>query len=180
MLVQSRDAVLWGADIANVDCRVFTTANFDENIPRDGEVAIFPYRVDISRSQRSLPPIPRYDGIRERHHLPLEIRYLLVPRARSAQLQQVILGWMMRVIEDASTLPANLLNAHSEGVFSNEEQIEIVAEALTTEEIMRIWDQLPSDFNLSMSYCARLLRLESPIQETEAAVVLQRDMDYRG
>ena len=180
MLRQSRSAALYGPDIQDVECQVFTTANFGDNVGVDGEVAVFPYRVDISRSQRSLPPQPRYDGIRERHLLPLEVHYLLVPRARSAQLQQVILGWMMRVMEDTAILPANILNAGREGTFSNEEHIELIAESITTEEIMRIWDQLPSDFNISVPYCARLIQLESPLRDEEGPVVLRRDIEYRG
>lgn len=180
VLRQSRDPLLFGADIANIGCRVFSTSDFTSNIPEAGEIALFPYRVDIDAVQRTLPARPRYDGIKERHHLPLELHFLLIPRANSAEQQQVVMGWMMRVMEDYSTLPATLLNSGSEGVFEANEEVQVTSTKLTTEEILRIWDQLPSDFNISVSYCARLLRIESPVRTDEGAPILQRDLDFRG
>lgn len=180
VLRQSRDADLFGTDITDVGCRVFSTSDFESNIPADGEVALFPYRVDIDSVQRTLPAAPRYDGIKERHHLPLQLHFLLIPRGNTAEQQQVILGWMMRVIEDNTSMPANILNSSSEGIFAVDEHIEITPAQLTTEEILRIWDQLPSDFNISVPYCARLLRIESPVRSDEGAPVLQRDLDFRG
>lgn len=180
VLRQSRDPTLFGADIANINCRVFATSDFTSNIPEDGEVALFPYRVVIDNVQRTLPARPRYDGVKERHHLPLELHFLLIPRANSAEQQQVIMGWMMRVMEDNTSLSATILNSGSEGVFDAEEALQVTATKLTTEEILRLWDQLPSDFQLSVAYCARLLRIESPVRTDEGAPVLQRDLDFRG
>lgn len=180
VLRQSRDPLLFGDDIANIGCRVFATADFTSNIPEDGEVALFPYRVDIDAVQRTLPARPRYDGIKERHHLPLELHFLLIPRANSAEQQQVIMGWMLRVMEDNTSLSATILNSSSEGVFDDDEALQVTSTKLTTEEILRLWDQLPSDFHISVSYCARLLRIASPIRTDEGAPVLQRDLDFRG
>lgn len=180
MLMQARSADLYGPDIANVDCQVFTTNDFTSNIPADGQVALFLYRVDVNPVQRTLPPRPRYDGIRERRHLPLDLHFLLIPRANQAQLQQLILGWMMRVIEDNASIPANILNSELEDVFYPEEHIEVTPGTLTTEEILRLWDQLPADFNICVPYCAKVLRIESPLSELEGPPVLQRDLDFRG
>lgn len=180
VLEQSRSAALFGPEIANVDCQVFTTAGFETNIPAAGQVALFLYRVDVNPVQRTLPPRPRYDGIRERRHLPLDLQFLLIPRATTAERQQLILGWMMRVIEDNVSIPANILNSGQEDTFAPEEHIEVTPGSLTTEEILRLWDQLPADFNICVPYCARVLRIESPISELEGPPVLQRDLDFHG
>lgn len=180
VLEQSRSPDLFGPDVQNVNCRVFNTDNFNENIPVDGEVALFLYRVEVNAVQRARPPRPRYDGIKERHYLPLDLHFLLIPRARTSERQQLILGWMMRVLEDNASIPANILNAGREGTFSPEEHIEVTPETLPTDEILRLWDQLPGDFNISVPYGARVLQIESPLTHTEGAPVLQRDLDFRG
>ena len=180
VLRQARSADLYGSDIENVDCNVFTTSDFDSNIPLRGEVALFLYRVDVNAVQRTLPPKPRRDGLRERRHLALDLHFLLIPRAREATLQQLILGWMMRVIEDNASIPANILNSSQEGTFSPEEHVEISPGSLTTEEVLRIWDQLPGDFNICVPYDARVLRIESPATDLEGAPVLARDLEFRG
>ncbi|MFZ0544456.1 MAG: DUF4255 domain-containing protein [Candidatus Promineifilaceae bacterium] len=180
VLLQARSADLYGVDIENIGCSVFTTFDFNGNIPTDGEVALFLYRVDVNAAQRTMPPRPRYDGIQERRHLPLDLHFLLIPRANQAERQQLILGWMMRVVEDNASIPANLLNSGQENVFYPEEHIEITPGMLTTEEMLRIWDQLPSDFNICVPYCARVVRIESPISTLEGPPVLQRYLDFRG
>lgn len=180
VLEQSRTPDLYGPDVQNVACRVFTTANFDENVPMNGEVALYLYRVDVNHVQRTLPPRPRYDGVKERHLLPLDLHFLLIPRARTSESQQVILGWMMRVLEDYASLPANILNVERDNTFAVDEHLEITPEALTTDEILRIWDQLPSDFTISVPYCAKVVQIESPLTDLEGAPVLQRDLDFRG
>lgn len=180
VLLQARSATLYGTDIENVGCNVFTTSDFDNNIPADGEIALFLYRVEVNGVQRTLPPRPRYDGIKERRHLPLDLHFLLIPRANEASLQQLIMGWMMRVLEDNASIPANILNSGQENVFFSEEHIEITPGSLTTEEILRLWDQLPGEFNICVPYCARVVRIESPVSEVEGPPVLQRDLDFRG
>lgn len=180
LLRQSRSADLYGDDIANVECSVFTTADFSRNIPADGEVALFLYRVDINSVQRTLPPRPRYDGVQERRILPVDLHFLLIPRAGSSQLQQLILGWMMRVLEDNPSLPASILNSGREGTFTPDEHLEVTQDALTTEEILRIWDQAPSDFNICVPYCAKVVRIESPQFDQEGQPVLVRDLEFQG
>jgi hypothetical protein len=179
VLEQARSAALYGPDIEDVGCRVITTGDFADNIPVDGEVVLFLYRVEVDPVQRTLPPRPRYDGIRERHHLPLNLHFLLIPRARTADSQHLILGWMMRVLEDNASIPANILNGEREGVFDPEEHIEVTVGSLTTEEILRLWDQVPGNFTLSVPYTARVVRIESPVEEAVGPPVLRRDLDFR-
>jgi hypothetical protein len=180
VLEQSRSAALYSPEIANVTCDVFTTGDFSGNIPAAGQVALFLYRVDVNATQRTMPPRPRFDGIRERRHLPLDLHFLLIPRSGQAEQQQLILGWMMRVIEDNASIPANILNSGQENTFAPEEHIEVTPGTLSTEEILRLWDQLPGDFNICVPYCARVLRVESPMEDLEGPPVLQRDLDFQG
>lgn len=180
LLLASRSPDLYGDDVENVGCRVFTTSDFTSNIPADGEVALFLFRVDVNGVQRTLPPRPRFDGLQERRHLPLDLHFLLIPRATQAERQQLILGWMMRVIEDNASIPANILNSGQEEVFFPEEHVEVTPGDLTTEEILRLWDQLPSDFNICVPYDARVVRIASPISRAQGAPVLQRDLEFQG
>ncbi|MDX1665193.1 MAG: DUF4255 domain-containing protein [Candidatus Promineifilaceae bacterium] len=178
VLEQSRSGVLYGPDVEAVTCRVITTGDFESDVPLAGEVVLFLYRVEINRVQRTLPPRPREDGHREKRHLPLDLHFLLIPRAGTAETQQVILGWMMRVLEDHPSIPATVLNSAREGVFDPEEHVEVVFESLSTEEILRLWDQVPADFSLSVPYSARVVRIESPVLEEEGPPVLRRDLDF--
>ena len=79
----------------------------------------------------------------------------------------------MRMMEDYPVLTAPLLNGIRDGVFHDDETVEIVAGQLTNEELMRIWDDLGAEYQLSVPYIARVVRIDSlltlptgrPVQE---------------
>jgi hypothetical protein len=109
---------------------------------------------------------------------PMKTGVSLFPWANDASLEQVILGWMMRTIEDTPILPAGLLNTLTAGVFEAGETIEIVAGQLSNEEMFRIWDVLPNDYQISVPYTARIVRIDSELDQREDKLVLTRKLDY--
>lgn len=84
----------------------------------------------------------------------------------------------MRVLEDHPILPASLLNGVRAGVFRNEETIEVVVGQLTNEELMRIWDDLNAEYQLSVPYIARVVRIESAQEVSQGELVKQRQLEY--
>ncbi len=84
----------------------------------------------------------------------------------------------MRAIEDTAILPAGLLNAVTDGVFDDDETVEIVAGQMTNEEMFRIWDVLPRDYQISIPYTARIVRIDSNLDLNEAGPVLAKDLDF--
>jgi hypothetical protein len=75
-------------------------------------------------------------------------------------------------------MPASLLNGVRSSVFRDDETVEIVAGQLTNEELMRIWDDLPAEYHLSVPYVARVVRIESSLELTSASLVKQRRLEY--
>jgi len=140
-------------------------------------VSLFLYRVYIDAAQRS--PIRRLpDGSARRTQLPLDLHFFLTVWAPRASLQQAILGWAMRTLEDRPILPASLLNGVSSGVFDDDETVEVVAGQLTNEELMRIWDDLSTEYQLSVPYIARVVRINSSLETIEAPPVRDVELGY--
>jgi Pvc16 N-terminal domain len=71
-----------------------------------------------------------------------------------------------------------LLNTLTAGVFEPEETVEIVVGQLANEEMFRIWDVLPSDYQLSVPYVARIVRIDSELDLREGGPVLTRELDF--
>lgn len=162
-------------DAADLQFRVYRTKSFAT--PMETGVSLFLYRVGVNGVQRTPPAPPVPGGPARRTQLPLDLHFLLTPWAKEASLEQEILGWVMRAIEDTPSLPAGLLNSVTPGVFDAAETVEIVPGALTNEELFRIWDVLPNDYQVSVPYVARIVRIASDLEQPAAGPVLTRQLD---
>ena len=156
--------------------QVYQTQDFAT--PMSTGVSLFLYRVTVNTIQRTPVPRPGPKGRLRRPQLPLDLHFLLTPWADHSSLAQAILGWMMRAIEDTAILPAGLLNAVTDGVFDDDETVEIVAGQMTNEEMFRIWDVLPRDYQISIPYTARIVRIDSNLDLNEAGPVLAKGLDF--
>lgn len=166
-------------DGTNLQFRVYRTKSFDS--PMDAGVSLYLYRVVPNTTVRTPPPRPvpgQPEGRQRRPQLPLDLHFLLTPWAKEASLEHEILGWMMRTVEDTPTLPAGLLNSQVAGVFDADEQVQIVQGQLSNEDMFRIWDVLPSDFQISVPYMARVIYIDSTLDRQVGAPVLTRQLDF--
>jgi Pvc16 N-terminal domain len=156
----------------NLLFQVYSTENFKTHM--SAGVSLFLYRVYINANQRAPFSVPR-EGEPNRPLLPLDLHFFLTVWAQEASLQHTILGWAMRTLEDHSVMPASLLNAPHRGVFNDDETVEIVAGQLNNEELMRIWDDLGTEYRLSVPYVARVVRVRSLVDRAGGGVVKRRD-----
>lgn len=142
--------------------------------PTEFGVSLYVFRVGINGTQRTLPPaVPGH-----RRPLPVEVHFVITPWALSAQRELELLGWCMRVLDDQPVLDAAALNAVVAGVFGPSELVEIVPAGIGGEEYFRLWDTLAFDYQLSVGYTARLVRIESLRSQPDAGPVLEREMRH--
>jgi hypothetical protein len=162
-------------DDAALQFRVYRTGSFAT--PMDAGVSLFLYRVMVNGVQRTPPARPTPNGRVRPHGLPLDLHFLLTPWAKEASLEQEILGWTMRTLEDTPHLSAGLLNSLVGGVFEPEEEVDVVPGTLSHEELFRIWDVLPTDYQISVPYLARVVRIDSELDRAVGGPVLTRALD---
>jgi len=163
-------------DNHDLQFKVYQTADFGS--PMTFGVSLFLYRVAIHGSQRTPPSRPGPNGKPRRPQLPLELNMLLTPWASDASLALEIMGWMMRTLESTPILPAGLLNSFADGVFAADETVELVAGQLSNEELFRIWDVVDEKFHVSAPYIARVVRIDSEIEEPDGGPVLIKDLSF--
>lgn len=157
---------------AALDFQVYVADNFLQ--PMDQGVSLLLYRI-YHNAQHRVAPGRVVSGRRQRPMLAVDLHFLLTAWARSASRQHEIAGWMMRVLEDNPTLPANLLNAYRADVFGPDEALEVTLAELSTEDLFRIWEVMINHvYQLSVPYVARGVLLESAeFTEDRAAVQLR-------
>ena len=130
-------------------------------------LTIFCYRVDINRTMRApWSAVAHQDGM---IHLPVDIHFLLTPFDSDHEAELRILGATMQCLELHPILSGPRL--HPLGGFEPRDAIQLVNEDLVTEDVLRTFDTLPTDFRLSVSYVARITRIEAPDEPDHPEVV---------
>lgn len=160
----------------HLDFKVFLHSNFSK--PMDAGVSLFLYRIFYNGSHRTPAGRIGPDGQRFQPKLPLDLHFMLTAWANDASLQHTIAGWMMRVLEDNTIVPASLLNAVTTDVFQSDEIVELCMTELKTEDMFRIWETISDkEYRISVPYMARNIRIESEIP-TGGMAVTRRAFDY--
>ena len=107
--------------------------------------------------------------------LGLDLHFLLSAWAGNARDEHTIVAWAIRQLHMFPILDASSLSPDA-GWGANE-VIQIIPAELSTEDVMRIWDALDPPYRLSVSYIARLVRLDPDAQRHARPVVTPR-LDY--
>jgi hypothetical protein len=108
--------------------------------------------------------------------LAVDLHYLLTAWADSAQEEHTTLAWAMREFYMHPMLDVAALNA--EANWDPADAIQIVPSELNLEDMMRIWDALEPPYHLSVSYIARLVRVDPDRTPDHQPVVATR-FEYR-
>lgn len=133
-------------------------------IPVTG-VTLFCYRVDVNGPTRAAwSAAGSRDG---RAHLPVDLRFLLTAWAENAEDELRILGRAMQCLETTPILSGPLLTGY--GGWAPNEALQIQVGEISTEEVMRTFDSLPTDYRLSVPYLFRVLRLDGRVQDATPA-----------
>lgn len=144
--------------------RLVKTENFDRSTPAaegsidDGTVSIFCYHVAVNATTR-----PGWSAVSAHGdgavRLPLDIHFLITAFESDAEAELTLLGHVMLTLEQSPTLTGMALHPH--GRWQRGESVQLTAEDMTTEDVLRTFDTLPGDFRPSLSYLARVVRIET-------------------
>ena len=141
-------------------------------VEEDTRIGLWLYRVTMNEHARQLRAgAPS----RSSQALSVDLHYLLTAWAGNALDEQVTFAWALRQLHLHPLLDASSLSP--EAGWSREDAIQLVPAELSTEDVMRIWDAIDPPYRLSVSYVARVVRIE-PDEDTAsfAPVVARRDV----
>jgi len=123
-------------------------------------LSIFVWRVDVNRTMRT--PWSAVAAQERTIHLPLDVHLLLTAWDSDAQAELRILGATMQCLEARPVIAGPRLNPT--GQWRPGEAIQIVNEDLVTEDVLRTFETLPTDYRLSVSYVAKIARIDAPAE----------------
>ena len=90
--------------------------------------------------------------------------------------QQRLLGWALRELENTPILHASLLNQHGPepDTFASNESVDLIMETLPILDMGAIWEVARHHFQVSVPYTARMVRIDSVVEITDAGLVQTR------
>jgi hypothetical protein len=119
-------------------------------------LSLYLYRVTMNEHLRGARRTP--DVLSSNHPLSVDLHYLLTIWADDAPAEQIILAWAMRQLQQHPILDSSSLSTEAE--WGPGEYIQLIPSELSTEDVMRIWDALEPSYRLSVSYIARVVRID--------------------
>ena len=133
--------------------RVVASGELVPNANFGTSLALYVYRVLVNEHLRNKPMATASHDAEA--PLSVDLHFLITVWADSAVVEQTICAWTMQQLHQRPIMDVSSLT--EEGGWRNE-------------DVVRIWDALAPDYRLSMSYIARVLRIDAPPVETLPAV----------
>jgi len=157
---------------ANHSClfRLISSDEMEKPFTSGNTVTIFLYRVTTEQHARN-----RAQGAltsQAKAPLTLELHYLISVWADNALHEQTILAWVMSFLHDHPTLDSSSLTVDAQ--WDRDEEIQLVQEEMSNEDLMRIWEALSPNYRLTIPYVARVIRIDPAQTGSDKPLVANR------
>ncbi|GAB4280628.1 MAG: hypothetical protein Kow0092_36240 [Deferrisomatales bacterium] len=133
-------------------------------------VTLYLYRITVDEHARQRPaarPSRDVNG-----PLNLALHYLVTVWSPSALTEHAIVSWVMSQFHQHPILDRSSLSP--DAGWAPDDAVQLVPEELSTEDLMRVWDALAPDYRLSVSYVARVVRIDPEVSGAGRPVVATR------
>jgi hypothetical protein len=138
-------------------------------------ISLWLYQVVRNADLLNHPPVrPAPDRIL-RHALPIDLYYLVTPIAREPVDEQALMGRVLQVFNDHPTLRGSDLR---DSLQNTQTELRLILEALSLEELTRVWHSLQEPYQLSVTYLVQLLSIQSDLEPVQSSPVVVRKTEY--
>jgi hypothetical protein len=138
-------------------------------------VSLWLYRVMRNEHRyNSTPPRASLDQ-RPSRPLPVNLYYLVTPITEEPEGEQTLLGRVLQVFNDHAALRGGDLKDTLEGAG---DELRLTLEALSLEELTRVWAALKEPYQLSVCYLVQLVTIDSDHEPVECHPVLVRESTH--
>jgi len=157
------------------DFRIVSSGELaDDSDDFNTAVTLYLYRIIMNEHVRNTSSSrhPRDTSV----PLSVDLHFMLSIWANSASAEHTIGAWTMSQLHQHPIMDLSSLT--EEGGWSSDDVVHIIPAELSNEDLMRIWDAIAPYYRLSLSYIARVIRIDAETSETAVPVIVTRQQ-YR-
>jgi hypothetical protein len=138
-------------------------------------VSVWLYKVSRMAEMLNDPPERKNVNQVQRTPLPVQLYYLVTPFMDDPLTRHTVLGRVLQVFNDNAILRGTDLQGVLQG---SGEQLRVILEALTIEQLSLVWDALSEPYQLSVTYLVQVVKIDSDLEPLRSSPVLERDAEY--
>ncbi|ALP53825.1 hypothetical protein Tel_12150 [Candidatus Tenderia electrophaga] len=150
--------------------RVIASGELEPDADFGTSLTLYLYRVTINEHMRS--QTRARGALDDAVPLSVDLHFLISVWADSAAAEHTICAWVMSQLHQHPIMDVSSLT--EEGGWRQDDVVQIIPAELSNEDLMRIWDALAPNYRLSLSYIARVIRIDPDDAETGLPVVATR------
>jgi hypothetical protein len=134
-------------------------------------LSMYLYRILENPYMKNRFPVEGTGGKLRKPPLTLDLYYLLTPMVGTPREQMIVLGKTMQVLYDRPILEGADLSG---SLGTTSEAIRLILNPVSLEELTRVWQALEIPYRLSVCYLARVIILDSELEQFGQPVVSRR------
>ncbi|MGA2410529.1 MAG: DUF4255 domain-containing protein [Candidatus Binataceae bacterium] len=148
------------------DFRVMSSGEFAEGPEPRNTLTLLLFRITHNEHLRARTTA--LDAPAANPPLAIDLHYLLTVWADNALLEQTIISWAMREMQMHPVLDSSALS--SEADWAPADVVQLIPAEMGNEELARLWGVLQPKYRLSVSYIARVIRIDADTTGTRPVV----------
>lgn len=143
-------------------------AEHQENSSDPALLSVYLYRITEDPYMKNRFPVEGNGGKVRKPPLSLDLYYLITPLLKAPRDQQIVLGKILQVFYDRSTLEGTDLPGT---LGTTGEVVRVVFNTVPLQEVSWIWQALETPYRLSVTYTVRVTLLDSTVEQLQSRVV---------
>ena len=183
---QSLINVLWQEINADADLRALISdpslislespAEHQENSSDPSLLSVYLYRITEDPYRKNQAPQEGNGGKLRKPPMTLDLYYLITQLLKAPRDQQIVLGKILQVLYDRSTLEGTDLDGT---LGTSGEVVRVIFNTVPLQEVSWVWQALETPYRLSVTYTVRVTLLDSTVEQAQPRII-NRNFNYAG
>lgn len=147
-------------------------AEHQENSSDPALLSVYLYRITEDPYMKNRVAVEGNGGKIRKPPMSLDLYYLITPLLKAPRDQQIVLGKVLQILYDRSTLEGSDLSG---SLATSGEVVRVVFNTVPLQEVSWVWQALETPYRLSVTYTVRVTLLDSTEEQFQQRVLSRKN-----